>query len=260
MGLDIYLYRYDNFNDTQEREKKHRDYSEALWNNAGDYDTLTDEIKSEVRAKDEAYAAELGLDKWGSDETHKVSIEEDHPDFPDHYFKIGYFRSSYNEGGIERILRNLNLPTMSDCFNYNGDYNFKPDWEESLKNVEDLIIKFEAKGGYRVSSVSSNIFRVENDIKSESKALEIFLNEKERNPNCDYNYSNAQGEFSFFEPKKVLALIPGTSKIFREQDCVYVITESDNTWYINALKIVRDTCKYVLSKEDKEQYYLHWSG
>ena len=55
-------------------------------------------------------------------------------------------------------------------------------------------------------------------------------------------------------------MIPGTFKILNEMSCVYVVTESDNTWYIQALEIVRDTIKYVLSKEDKEKYYLHWSG
>jgi hypothetical protein len=75
-----------------------------------------------------------------------------------------------------------------------------------------------------------------------------------------YNYSNSNGEFSFHEPQKVLAMIPGTYKIFNEQPCVYVVTESDNSWYIQALEIIRDTIKYVLSKENKEQYYLHWSG
>jgi len=55
-------------------------------------------------------------------------------------------------------------------------------------------------------------------------------------------------------------MIQGKEKIFGERDCVYVVTESDNSWYLQALEIVRETIEYVLSRENKEQYYLHWSG
>jgi len=262
MGLDIYLYRYDNFEKTRELEKKQSEFDDRTWAEAGEYDSLTDEQKDEVRSKIKEHAKTLGLDEWGSDETTCEQIEEPHPSYPDHYFKIGYFRSSYNNGGIERILRNLGLPTMSDIFNHGDeDYYFQPNWEESLVRCEDAIQQFTQKGAYRVHHVSNNMFS-EPKIHSEKEALDVFLEELGKyKPNGEgYNYSNINGEFSFHEPQKVLAMIPGTYKIFNEQPCVYVVTESDNTWYINALEIVRDTIKYVLSKENKEQYYLHWSG
>ena len=257
MGLDIYLYRYDNFEKTRELEEKQSKFDDNAWAEAGDYDKLTDEQKDEVRSKIKEHAKSLG-----SDETTREQIEEPHPNYPDHYFKIGYFRSSYNSGGIERILRNLGLPTMDDIFKHKGeDYYFQPNWEESLVRCEEVIEEFKKKGAYRVNHVSSNMFK-QPDVHSEKEALDIFMDELSKKKQGDegYNYSNSNGEFSFHEPQKVLAMIPGTYKIFNEQPCVYVVTESDNTWYINALEIVRDTIKYVLSKENKEQYYLHWSG
>jgi hypothetical protein len=266
MGLDIYLYRYDNFERNRELEENYESYSEKLWAEAGEYENLTQEQKDEIRSKLKEYALPLGLDEWGSCDDGVDMIEETHPDYPDHYFKIGYFRSSYNEGGIERILRNLGLSTLHDIFNYeSGDeYYFQPNWEESLVRCEETIELFRQKGGYRVHHVSGNIFK-QPDVHSEKDALDIFLEELEkerptRNDGERYNYSNSRGEFNMAEPIKVLAFIPGTYKIFNSQPCVYVVTESDNTWYINALEIVRDTIKYVLSKENKEQYYLHWSG
>ena len=116
MGLDIYLYRYDNFEKTRQLEENYNSFYEKLWNDAGEYESLTKEQKDEISSKVQEYALSLGLDKWGSPINGMEQLEESHPDYPDHYFKLGYFRSSYNSGGIERILRNLGLPTMDDIF------------------------------------------------------------------------------------------------------------------------------------------------
>lgn len=264
MGLDIYLYRYDDYKKSRELEEKYNDFSEKLWGELGDYKSLTEEQKNETRDKIKEYALSLGLDEWGSLKDGVEHIEENHPDYPDHYFKIGYFRSSYNDGGIERILKNLGLPTMSDIFDYNGEYHFQPNWKQSLARCEDVISQFKKKGSYRVHLVNGNMFS-EPKIHSEKEALDVFLEELgKHNSTKDngerYNYSNINGEFNMAEPLKVLAMIPGTYRIFNEQPCVYVVTESDNTWYIQALEIVRDTIKYVLYKENRKQYYLHWSS
>jgi hypothetical protein len=262
MGLDIYLYRYDNFEDTQRREKEHSEFSDKNWKSTEgrEYESLTEEEKDEIRRKDKENATSLGLDDWGSDKTRKEKIEFDCERYPDHYFKVGYFRSSYNSGGIERILRNMGLPTLSEVFKAGDEYEFQPNWEESLEAIDGLIALFKAKGAYRVNSVSANMFR-DSEVKSEARALEIFLEQMEKaGENPEYNYTNAEGEFYLNEPIKVLAMIPGKEKIFGERDCVYVVTESDNSWYLQALEIVKETIEYVLSRENKEQYYLHWSG
>lgn len=261
MGLDIYLSRYDDFNKAKALESEYREFEEAIWKEAGEYDSLTQEQKDDISKKCKDFAESLGLDKWGSCETGTETIELDHPTWPEHMFKIGYFRSSYNGGGIERILRNLGVSTLSDIFNHtsDGEYEFRPDWQASLDRCEEAIATFTKVGAYRVHHVSSNMFR-EPNIHSEKEALDAFLNELSAHENAEYNYSNGVGEFSVHEPMKVLAMIPGTYKIFNEMPCTYVITESDNSWYLQALEIVKDTIKYVLEKENKEQYYLRWSG
>jgi hypothetical protein len=259
MGLDIYLYKYHDFEKTQRLEKEYEEFSEKLWE-GHEYDTMAQEVKDALRAKEKEFANSLGLDEWGSDKTDAERIEQPHPDYPDHYFRIGYFRSSYNSGGIERILRNLGLPTMHDIFQKEDEeYAFQPDWQDALTRVTEIIGLFKEKGAYRVHTVSANMFS-EPDIKSESAALSAFMDEISREHKFESNYSNKTGEFYMTEPLKVLAIMPGKSTLFRERDCVYVVTESDNSWYEHALLIIKATCEHVLAQDDKEKYYLHWSG
>lgn len=266
MGLDIFLYRYDDYNKTQELEKLHHDFENEAWEGNdvdGKFNLLTDEQKDAYYKKVHNHAESLGLDKWGSAKEGVEKIEINSEKYPDHYFKVGYFRSSYNEGGIERILRNLGLPTMSDIFEHNDEYHFQPNWERALVNVKSLIEDLKTKGAYRVHHVSPNIFNREpSKVVSEKAALDVFLEEvgKHMDHEEKFNYSNSVGEFSFAEPMKVLAMIPGTYEMFGKRECVYVVTGSDNTWYVNALEIIQETIEYVLSKENKEQYYLCWSG
>ena len=271
MGLDIYLYRYDDFKKTQELEETYSKLTKNIWEGNDEnekYNLLSEEQKQEYRNKELEIANSLGLNRWGSHEDGKTHIELNSKSYPEHMFKIGYFRSSYNDGGIERILRNLNLPTIAKVFDHEHDeYIFQPNWEKSLTRIIDLINKFKECKPYRVHSVSSNMFN-KPMVKNEKDALNIFLDEikkdqesSEKYPEREkYNYSNINGEFSFNEPLKVLALIPGTQNILGERECVYYITESDNTWYLEALEIVKETILWVLSQENKEQYYLHWSG
>jgi hypothetical protein len=263
MGLDIYLYRYNDFKKTRELEEEYQEVSTKIWEDVGEYETLTDEQKKETREKCEKYAESLGLGKWGEDDNNKEKIEIDHESYPDHYFKIGYFRSSYNDSGIERILRNFDLPTLYDILGRDDseEYEFQPNWGESLVRCEEVIESLKKKNNFRVSHVSGNMFS-ETTVNSEKEAMDIFLNEFEKDNRSfgDSGYSNKHGEFYPKTPLKVFGMIPGKYKVLGEMPCTYIIFEGDNEWYIQALEIVRDTIKYVLSKENQDQYYLHWSS
>lgn len=259
MGLDVYLYRYVNRKETEEREKKYQEFQNKIWAEAGDYDSLSSEKKDELRDKCKEYAKSLGLDEWGDDNLTKFKVEENSTLYPEHMFKIGYFRSSYNGGGINRVLANMGLPTLGDIMGAEDEYVFQPNWKKALDNVESVIEQLKTNGAYRVEAISGNWFK-DNGIKSEAQALEVFMKEMEGHKGADYGYSNANGHFYMNDPIKVLALIPGKQTILGERDCTYVVTESDNTWYIQALEIVKETIQYVLNSETEEQYYLHWSG
>lgn len=271
MGLDIYLKWFDNHEETMEAEREYERLSEENWDGNqedGKYDKLSEEQKESYRKKDKEIAAQLGLNSWGSaEEGDKMkSIEFDCKRYPDHYFKVGYFRSSYNAGGIEKILRNLGLDTLHDIFNYergSEEYYFQPNWERSLEKVKKVIEEFKKTSPIRCYEESSNIFK-EPNIKSEADAIKAYMNQQEqfnkREDKSFDSYGNSEGTFYMGEPLKVKAMIPGKSNLLGERDCVYIITESDNEWYIQALEIVQETIEYVLSKKDKEKYYLTWSG
>lgn len=270
MGLDIYLNRYDNFADTREREEKYSKFDEQLWAEVGEYDSLSEEKKEEIRAKCKEVAASLGLDDWGSDKEGCEKIEIAHPSYPDHYFRIGYFRSSYNAGGIERILRNFGLMTMHEIFEVaNDDYYIQPDWQRAKDRALETLEKFKALPNYRVEPFYPERISLEGIPTSANEAMQLFLEEMQKLKEADekhpdrekYNYSNRAGHFYPAETLQVHAIIPGKSQyIFNERECLYVILEGSNEWYIQALEIVVATCDHVLAQKNIEQYYLHWSG
>jgi len=274
MGLDINLNWYNNFSEAKKLEAKYEIKSKLIWegnDEDGKYELLSKEQKDAYKEKEGEAAKSLGLDERGSfsnSEEYK-RIEKTHEKYPDHYFKIGYFRSSYNEGGIERILKNLGLNTMAWAFQREDEeeYEFIPDWELALKRITEIKGKLEIMDPIRCYSVGENIFGEPPKIKSESDAIKAFLEEKDRmleglqkSSHEPYNYSNSVGEFRMAQPESILAMIPGQKKILGVTSCVYMIVESDNQWYIEALEIVQDTIKFVLSQKDKEKYSLSWSG
>lgn len=262
MGLDVYLYRYENREETEQLEKQHSEFSEANWEKHGDYDKLTDSQKKIIRREDEDYAIKLGLNKNGED-PRKTEIEIDSAKYPDHYFKIGYFRSSYNDGGINSILRNLGVADLYEIFNPNDQYVFAPDWELALIKTKEVLSVLREKPNLRCFDISWNDFKnpLECDIRDEKKALEVYLSEKAREGmDC---YLSGNGHFYHKEPIKVYGLVQGVKKMILSDvvlPAVFVITEGQNEWYIQALEIVEETLNYVLSQPDKDKYFLHWSS
>ena len=87
-----------------------------------------------MRAQADAVALKHGMTgRWGGHGS-ITEVCEDSTIDPKHLFKLGYFRSSYNERGIERVMRNINLPGLHDIFGVKGEeYNVRPDWQEALE-------------------------------------------------------------------------------------------------------------------------------
>jgi len=275
MGLDVYLKKYENFSDAKKREDEYQKLSSKNWDNGKKYEDLTQEEKEDLRSKDQEIAKNLGLDKYGRvPETESKNIEMNHEKYPDHYFKIGYFRSSYNNEGIEHVLENLQVGGLYEIFERKRDdeYEFQPKWEEALRRVEksisDLNDIIKNENNYYCFKVSYNEFSGnpnDNQIDSEQKAMKSFLEVKEKHVNIQSeNFSNSVGEFFFKEPLQVIALIQGVNKRFfvnEKLPCTYVVCKHENlNWYLQALEIVRDTILYVLSQPDVEKYYLCWSA
>lgn len=260
MGLDVYLYRYEDFDLTTEREEKFSKFVDEIWLENEPYNDLTEEHKNEIRAIIDDYAKKLRLNSSGEDDVNKKRIELPSNLYPEHYFKIGYFRSSYNPSGINRILSNYGFKTLNDIFgNEDNEYLQKPDWSKVLKEVDECIEKFKNKYPCMVEKISA---RSDRSIENEADAMKLFLSEVERQKESkhDFNYSNRNGEFYLSSPLEVLGIIPGINGSFGRQPVFYVVSKTTNDYYIQALEIVRETINYVLEQKDINKYYLKWSG
>src|SRR5260370_33018765 len=102
MGLDVYLYRYSDFDKFTALEEEREHGHESIPYEDGKYD--------EYKARRDEWDREHGFEP-GSDDNLKghtrERIELDSKVHPAHLFKIGYLRSSYNGGGIKHVVRNL---------------------------------------------------------------------------------------------------------------------------------------------------------
>lgn len=62
--------------------------------------------------------------------------------YPNHLFKIGYFRSSANELGINNVLEERGLENLYDILNPFYEYFFQPNWEQAKIKCTNLIKKY----------------------------------------------------------------------------------------------------------------------
>jgi hypothetical protein len=204
----------------------------------------------------------MGLDIYLYKGDKKVE-EQPSAKYPEHYFKVGYFRSSYNDAGINSYARRMELPSLFDIFGYGvEEYKFKPDWNASLERAKDALVKWNdryVKNKFDCLTISHNMFRAPT-VLDESEALKIAEKEiSTRNTNFE-DYSNGTGTF-WKDGIKIFAAIPGFTTVLGKEPCVYLIYESVNLeWYVQAVEIVIETIEFVLAQPKPNDYLFHWSG
>lgn len=269
MGLDVYLYKYDDIEAVRRRRNAYETVSTEAWKFADgrDYNSLTKDEKDSTRAILKARAAEIGLNEDG-DDPQEQKIEQDSRLYPDHVFKIGYFRSSYNEGGFNRVMPAICGVGLDDLFPNRDGYEFQPDWADSRQRAIAALERARqwllTNGSYRVSEFSNNMFINSSELPANTEAALVAftaeLSRKKESPSDFGSYSNRTGTFFFKEPLEVVAVIEGRGCF--GQPCSYAIYKADNSyqWYLQALEIVIETCEWVLDQSDKEKYWLHWSS
>ena len=272
MGLDVYLYHYDNFESTKRRETEAKEFLAKAWDVGVPYDAMTETQKEAARAACKEFYEAKGLDEWGSDEKGKRSIEIDYPSSPDHLFKIGYFRSSYNDSGIDRLMRMAIGETLGSLFDVSDDYVVQPNWAASLARTKSALERWKAvvaeHGAWSVSRINSPLLfddRKEG-ITSADQAMAKFLEVRSRsigNASAMLSFSSSDGDFYLAEKPPVFRgfLYGQASLLGRSAPCIYAVSEFTGIeWYWTALEIVAETCRYVLNAPDPERYYLHWSA
>lgn len=200
----------------------------------------------------------------------------------DTLFKIGYFRSSYNSGGINSVLRDAGLPDLYHIFPEGNDgYIFAPDWAKALDRCKDVIAQFETEceeGGrltFRATDFAARGPYHDPTPTNEAEALELFMQEyesvkerdlklkekgEEKHPFMSNNYGNGKGTFMFDDPYEAVGFIGGTAFM---GPCVYVIHRVKAELmdsYRDALEIVQETIEHVLNSGEPERFYFHWSA
>lgn len=272
MGLDVYLYKEPLETRQAEAElvSQYSTESEAIWDKAigdRDYSNLSTEEKDKCSKDCEDLAASLGLDKEGCS-TLKTDARQDSKLYPDHMFKIGYFRSSYNGAGTNSVLRKVGVGQMQDLFEVGDDYHVVPDWKVCLENIEGAIVKFQEFMKTDVSKYEveiCNCFSFIDDSDSTEKTMDIFMELLKSHPEGEFgrNLSSKEG-FFFLNGKKIMGFRPVKSIGGLN---IHLICESEMEdggttydWYLKALEIMKETCEWVLAQDKPEDYTMHWSG
>lgn len=273
MGLDVSLYHFENFEKAKKLEDRYSEASEDVWKDVGDdkkYDEMTEAEKKEAQEKCSNLRKTLGLDKNGEVRT-KTKIEVNSALYPDHLFKIGYFRSSYNSGGINSVMESLGLFSLYDIFpeaNFRGLYYIVPDWKQARVRVAFTLGKFKTLlNGEAVKYDATWIQDTPHTTRVESakEALRKFHErreewEKKKAPfDC---WEGRDGYFSLKEPLEVAAVMYGTQckGMFKGVFLIHKVPKSSFEWYYHALEIVEETIQYVLKHPKPGKYVFGWSA
>lgn len=283
MGLDVYLYRYRA--DPAVIKAAEQAYQDAIDEEiyGDDVDaTMSDEERKAKRLEIAARWPDAKLDEWGESGL-REEINEPSATYPDDICSVGYFRSSYNDAGMNHRLRNAVGRDLDWIFNVTdrSDYRVIPDWDQALDRVNTVIAEVEqfmAKtGNVTVHKASFNPFVDPSELASSpQRALEIYQAEKAkadaRTDGDKYDYSNRDGLFAMVNPMTVKAVIAGFEVGFTGQPMPvqYLIVDnppSDNDsepsglgWPLQSLRVVKETIEWVLAQPDKDKMVLHWSA
>ena len=266
MGLDVYLYKYPD-KEHFDNEQKYSRLSDRLYNEYTKdtaFDKLPKPLQLEYEDKLKKAAEVFGLDNEGRckgcEHIHKNSAKH-----PKHYFKIGYFRSSYNGGGINTILRNSIGKDLYYVFQPPTDeYYIRPQWKECLTRAKTLLKefkKFTENYSFRVDPVFHCVGHGPANSQEATKFLIDELGKMKKDKLLFGAYSNANGHFYLKEPQKIIAIMTGTLNILNDPTpCTYVAFEEDYKWYVEAIEIVIETIEYVIKSGESDKYVLAWSG
>lgn len=272
MGLDVYFRIVPNLEKKLSLEKQAEEFMEQSWNELiGEhvkYEQAPEEQLEKWRAARLAKFAELGLDDYGCYTDGEYNISAPSAKHPDHMFNLGYYRSSYNEGGINSLARSYGLPDLYYIFGddvSDENYYVKPNFEAALVRAKEALEKWKEyavspAGKYSVLEVTLNVFH---EPRALDKQESVNMVAAEFSQDRQYNaWSNGIGEFDK-EGIKVVAVLPGLVKFLGRQvpgvHVVYENTEGLN-WYIQALEVVVESIEYLMNHPERDQLYMSWSG
>lgn len=284
MGLDVYLYRCKNLEAAEEYNERQSEAHSKI------YDSVRESLglRGEDRMPQEIYNERVhkAQETWDAEnpapaDAEEVQVEIDSPTYPKHYFKIGYLRSSYNDGGINSVLSASIGKDLGTVFGYDGEYKFRPDWKASLERAREIKAEYQAfldkHGALKAMEVGPNPFIGPGELPKDKKGvLEAFLRTQEQQKLFERPsdvkdkanwFSNRDGHYFLNVPIKVLGAISGvdwsgrptTFLVYRDEALDSEDSNGKN-WYLAALDITIETIEYVLAQPDQADYLFHWSS
>ena len=265
MGLDVSLkYCADRATELAKQQAA-SDFTDAAWTKAGEYNNLSEAQKDTVREAVKAYNDANGLDEWGS--STKISgIEEPSSVHPEHMFKIGYLRSSYNSGGINSVLDRAGCMSLYDIFEpKDGEYYVDIDWAAAKVRCEQAIAQY-AKfltgpmAGYDCMRVTDF---GHGGCKDEAEALQLLAKQLEEHKEGSgfRSYGNREGDW-YLDGVNVVGIVPnrgfggGVLILTKDKE----VEKPEDNWYYQALIVTGEMIDYVLNQKDPENYFLSWSA
>lgn len=260
MGLDVYLYRYEDLDLSVRLNEEYERRSDAVWEEAmrgRKLEAVPESEREAARLRCEEIKRELGVDDAAPE---RVELKPKTKLPKDHIFRLGYFRSSYNPSGINRVLRVMGVSDLNEIFGTDGkEYRLRPDWRACLDRVDAAIEKFKySRSGFSADEMM--MFEPCGDVTDDASAVAKFKEEMSKNKSFG-SYSNVNGHFFVDNPLRVRAIILGRG--YGGRPAVYAVFDVEDDyyeWYLKALMVVRETIQYVLKQKDPEKYVLHWSG
>lgn len=263
MGLDVGLYYSDDWDFSIECEKAQESFDHEYYileKEAENLGRTMIPVNEYLLRPDvfQTYKKYLSQEKRGVFEFDKGihRIEEDSPRHPEVYFKIGYFRSSYNSSGINHVLRDLDLPDLYDIFSVtdsDGYYVFV-DWMSAKRKIVDVLEKFRPMA---TEYYVCNLNRYNMSGKSSLELLKFVIEKKSEKHDVPAFISDAGYICSGVEFYPVgTEIIAATDK--------YIVCKTKGVegfaGYLPLLEVVEDTIDYVLKQEHPENYRLGWSA
>ena len=281
MGLDIYLYRFEDYAKAMAIESEYETESSKIWERyPAKYDDMTDDQRSECRGACDALKERMGLGQYGEVKPPlRSKIEEPSKLHPDNICSLGYFRSSYNDSGFDRVTKTVvGLDGFYWIFGVDGqpeEYEVLPDWQASRGRAAEMVERLKGKIGSSDNvfcfHVGPNIFdhpdELHRRVPDRDAALKIYREQVEQfgarekdSPFGSNGYSNRDGSFYLGEPLEIVAAVPGFH--FNTIGVFLIGKRSDDVLssYIESAEIAVETCDYVLATGEPEKHRLAWSG
>ena len=201
----------------------------------------------------------LNLNPWGRGKREQIIM--DSLKYPDHSYSIGRFMNGQGPKDLGKVLSDLKIGSLEWIFNYNFEegIEYRPNWVLALERVKESLSLLNATPYYRNERIKFSA-----DLKgplNSSEVMEIFYQELNKYPSLseETNYKNSKGDFYFQKPLEISAIIPSSSSnasTGATESYLHIIYKEDSIFYKEALEIVQETCEWVLSQKDPENYWL----